>query len=234
MPTPTTPPSLSDIRWLHTDVSGWARTSTITRVHFTPSTLTLDHTHRSGQWPAVTVDGTLVEGNPWIVGYAGGAWHAATYEWLRPGQTRKNITAANIGPHTKVAPLTTWTPTDGELVGFLVSGLARSNARNVEERTGIVWVQWGTDTILAREEEPPSPVPVPVPPPEPTPPPVPPPEPVPAPVCQCRYHPTDLAEMHERLARIETALLSVALEAGKPRSIEIDAKWLGTLTGVVR
>ena len=87
-----------------------------------------------------------------------GQYYAATYEWLGRGQVCKFGHQSNtegkdgttplsavyqgnesIGAHIKTAPLDTWQPRGGEVVGFMVSGLARNNVRNEQERSNVVW-----------------------------------------------------------------------------------------------
>ena len=128
--------SLSGVRWLHTDVSDWRITSRITDVDISSSKICIEHT-KAGDWP-----GSTVEGNPWIFAKIDGRWYAATYEWLKSGQICKGITRDNIGPHTKKEPIESWKPKSGELVGFMISGLARSSDRNVKERSQVVMIRW--------------------------------------------------------------------------------------------
>lgn len=135
------PFSLDEVVWLHTDVSRWRQTSTITEVHIGDPPICIEHT-KAGRWPVKAPDGVGVEANPWVFANVGGRWYAATYEWLKPGQTCKAISAGTIGAHTKRAPLTSWRPRSGELVGFMVSALARSGQDSVAERSNIVMVRW--------------------------------------------------------------------------------------------
>ena len=80
----------------------------------------------------------------------GGTWYAATYEWLRPGQTCKSIgvpndypnTARALGPHIKRSPLSSWVPKKGETVYFFVSTFARDGRRNGNQRSNMVKVVW--------------------------------------------------------------------------------------------
>lgn len=102
----------------------------------------IDHTKR-GSWPTTHAGGTTVEGNPWIFAKVNGRWYAATYEWLRPGQKCKGISAGNIGAHIKKSPLSSWRPSSGEQVGLMVSTPARfgpQGSRN--ERSNVVLVRW--------------------------------------------------------------------------------------------
>ncbi len=155
-PSPAPPPAggvdqidLSTVTWLHTDVSGWPRTSTITNVDITDARICIDHTER-GQWPVRNINGTDLAGNPWVFVKRNGQWYAATYEWLRPGQHCKalgsnppRVTVADqMGNHIKRAPLDSWRPRSGELVGFMVSTLARDGNRTVPKRSNVVTVRW--------------------------------------------------------------------------------------------
>ena len=174
MPTPMTPPALRDITWLHANVRDWPETSRVTRIQFTKDSIVLEF-DKVKSWP--DLGGGI--GNPWIVAYVNGKWYAATYEWLRPGQTEKFVTAETIGAHTKKAPLATWKPKAGELVGFFASTFARDDRRTTNERTNIAWVKWGESQSFSApapvpDPEPPTP---PVDPPKPPPPPSPPPSP---------------------------------------------------------
>ena len=94
-------------------------------------------------WPAA--DG--VNANPWvIVKWTDGKWYAATFEWLRSGQTSKPMwvldKSTGKGDHIKKSPLNKWTPKSGERFYVMVSGLARSSVRNVQERSNPVQVVW--------------------------------------------------------------------------------------------
>ena len=141
---PGLPFSLGAVEWLHTDVSGWRATSQITEITITSDEICIYHT-KSGRWPEYTQDGVVAEGNPWVFGNVGGKWYAATYEYLKAGQTCKHIERRGewgLGAHTKRSPLESWAPRKGELVGFMVSTPARDNTRTSNERSNIVMVHW--------------------------------------------------------------------------------------------
>ena len=127
------------IHWLHTDVSGWAQTAALS-ASIGGDTINLSY-NQAKVWPAV--DG--VNANPWVfVKWTDGQWYAATWEYLRSGQTSKPkaVLSGAMGDHIKVAPLSSWRPHSGERIGLMVSGLARSNLRNVKERSNVVMVTW--------------------------------------------------------------------------------------------
>ena len=142
----------SQVRWLHTNPTNWSVTSTITDVRIRDvkaGGICVEHT-RAGRWPVVNINGTPLEGNPWVFAEIGGRWYAGTYEWNRPGQTCKLTVAGKhgtptdeLGPHIKVAPMTNWKPRSGDRVGFMVSTPARYGADGPRrERSNIVIVTW--------------------------------------------------------------------------------------------
>lgn len=127
---------LDEVVWLHENVSSWPVTGKLRSVDVSASRISLDY-EQAGKWPEM--DG--VAGNPWIFVNWNGKWHAATWEWLRPGQKVKNRRAVN-GDHIKRAPLNAWSPKSGATYYFMVSSLCRDRRRNGNERTDIVPVVW--------------------------------------------------------------------------------------------
>ena len=143
MPLPEPPPPvLSQVVWLHHDVSQWSVTATLSPVTFTSNQICLPY-DKADVWP---VDPSQVVANPWIFIYhrQEQRWYGATWEWLRPGQTCKFLHAV-AGDHIKQPPFDAasgWVPTSGEVYYFMVSGLARLSERNVMERSNLVRVVW--------------------------------------------------------------------------------------------
>ena len=131
--------ALSSVTWLNTDVSSWKQTSTLS-VSISGGTITLNY-DKANTWPSGSVDGTKVNANPWVFVKLDNKWYAATFEWLRPGQTSKPTSTVD-GSHINASPLSSWHPKSGETYGFMVSGLARSSTRNVTERTQVVMAKW--------------------------------------------------------------------------------------------
>ena len=126
------------ITWLHTNVSDWPVTASLS-ASVGGGTINMPYS-KSKTWHAV--DG--VNANPWVIVYMNGKWYAATFEYLRHGQTSKpmGVLSGAMGDHIKVSPLSGWRPHSGERFGLMVSGLARSNLRNVRERSNIAMVTW--------------------------------------------------------------------------------------------
>lgn len=136
------PPDLSTVTWLHSDVSQWPETATLSPISTSSSNICLDY-DMANVWPIYNI-GVDVVANPWIFIWQDAQWYAGTWEWLRPGQTCKAITSV-AGDHIKVAPFgenSGWVPTSGTTYYFMVSGLARFSERNVEERSNLVPFVW--------------------------------------------------------------------------------------------
>ena len=99
--------------------------------------------------PSEEVGDVIVDGNPWIIVKLDGQYYASTYEWLRPNQLCKFELIEDLqalyddvlGSHIKISPLKEWVPQGGEVIGFMVSGLARhqQTVPNVYKRTNIQW-----------------------------------------------------------------------------------------------
>lgn len=141
----TTVFDLDDVIWLHTDVSGWPEAAKLSSVSVSLGSdqICLDH-DKTDVWDSVDIgDGTLVNANPWVFAEVDGQWYAATWEWMRPSQTCKSASSV-AGDHIKKSPFDDmdWTPSSGETLYFMVSGLARFSERNHEERTNLVEVTW--------------------------------------------------------------------------------------------
>lgn len=166
--TGTAPPSedsdedndMSDFAWNKvtflrgTNVSGWRETSHIREVSVSQRGICIDHP-KNGQWtgkvainPKPGERALLLEGNHWIIVKKNERYYAATYDWIRDeGQKCKLVTGdlariyEELGKgQIRVAPLNkNWKPKGGDVVGFMASGLARSQVRNEKERSNIQW-----------------------------------------------------------------------------------------------
>jgi hypothetical protein len=140
------------IRWLHTDVSGWDVTSTVTGAHINYNELCVFHT-MAGKWPKVygifpEEPEAPMEGNLWIIARVEGHWYAATFDYLRPGGECKYDGYApgdeGPGPSTFDAdPLASWVPRSGEPVYMFVSTVARHEPLGpLNERSNYVRLTW--------------------------------------------------------------------------------------------
>jgi hypothetical protein len=149
-PPPTTPRALArpgagdelDLRqvtFLHRDISRWPVTSTITNVRITSGEICVDHTG-AGRFPTSTFGTIQVEGNVWILAQFGGRWYAATYDWLRIGQTCKTMTARELGvDQIRIAPMDASWPgprsgRDRGLHGQLAGARRRAGRRGTHQR----------------------------------------------------------------------------------------------------
>jgi hypothetical protein len=126
------------IKWLHTDVSSWPVTASLS-AKVSGGTINMPYS-KSKSWHAV---GGL-NANPWAIVNVGGQWYAGTFEYFRYGQTSKpvGVLDGSKGDHFKVSPLNKWRPSSGERFGIMISGLARSSSRNVKERSNVSMVTW--------------------------------------------------------------------------------------------
>ena len=157
-------PSL--VTWLHPDsgdptvVSRWPATSMIQSVtirDWTAGGICIEHTKRNS-WPGAPsrIGHPNLAGNPWIFAMRNGTWYAGTYEWLTPGELCKldvrecgpncghDRPSRELGPHVRVPPLDhTWVPQPGDLVGFMVSTMARHGPEGpLRQRSNIVLMRW--------------------------------------------------------------------------------------------
>jgi len=140
------------IIWLHTDVSDWDVTSTVTGAHINYTELCVYHT-MAGEWPEVLGifpedPDAPMEGNIWIIARVDGLWYAATFDYLRPGGECKyeDYSPAGEGPGPSTfgaVPLSTWAPRTGEPVYMFVSTVARHEPLGpLHERSDYVQLIW--------------------------------------------------------------------------------------------
>ncbi|RBP51611.1 hypothetical protein [Arenicella xantha] len=142
------PNDFSDVTWIDPNVSGWSQTSQIS-VNVSGSRLIINDTKRN-VWPARyhnTLRNSCCNRSLWIFIKYEGRWYATTFEYMRYGQTDKNIEAVN-GQQIKRAPFLRpgfeWKPAKGEVYGFMTSGMARFNLldNNVAERSNVALYRW--------------------------------------------------------------------------------------------
>ncbi|MCC5843645.1 MAG: hypothetical protein JJU05_05275 [Verrucomicrobia bacterium] len=136
--------SMSGVVWLDANVSGWPITTQLNaRVSGGSILLPYD---KASSWPTARTrasNGSPLVGNVWIFVNRGGTWYAATWDWMRPGQTAKSTSAVRgTGGHIRSAPLNNFTPRSGETYGFMVSTPARSAERTINQRSNVSLVVW--------------------------------------------------------------------------------------------
>ncbi|MBI4049336.1 MAG: hypothetical protein HY395_00765 [Candidatus Doudnabacteria bacterium] len=131
----------SDIIWIDRDVGGWAQTANLgVSLNLAGGQITLDSSKKN-EWPAIRPDEDEVNANAWILVWRQGKWYAGTWEYMRPGQdTKSTQNLQNLG--ALKGELSNFIAQPGETYGFMVSGLARNDLSNVEERSNIVMVLW--------------------------------------------------------------------------------------------
>jgi hypothetical protein len=140
------PAELEDVVWLHANVRDWPVTTKIVGAKVANGQIQFPY-DKANVWPVATSGtGKDTNANPWAIVQIGGTWYAATWEWLRAGQTSKPMwvldKSTGKGDHFKVSPLNNWKPKSGERFYVMVSGHARSTGRNVKERSDPVEVVW--------------------------------------------------------------------------------------------
>ena len=138
--------NLNKVTWLHTDVSSWPVTSTLS-ISIKNGTMCLNFSGTS-TWPTAKIlhtNGTRyiqVNANPWVFVSQAGKWYGGTWEWMTPNGNCKPISKIE-GGHIKQAPLTNWEPRSGDKLYFMVSSIARgANLNNYKARTNVVEVTW--------------------------------------------------------------------------------------------
>ncbi len=148
----TNPPAIdtanwSNVDWMDTNPSSWSQTSQLS-VSISGRTINVPHS-KAGAWPIATPfgDSTTAEGNAWIFVYKNGRWKAATFDFLRPGQTQKDTSNITDACGALRGELSNFRPTAGQLYGFMVSGISRSGyTNNIQERSNVVMYSWNGAT----------------------------------------------------------------------------------------
>jgi|GEM_PF-3125377 hypothetical protein len=138
------PAELSNVVWLHANVRDWPATATISGANVAGGEIRFPY-NMANIWPVATSGtGKGTNANVWAIVQISGKWYAATFEWLRKGQTSKPVGCldGSKGDHFKVAPLNTWRPKSGERFYVMVSGHARAAGRTVRERSNPVEIVW--------------------------------------------------------------------------------------------
>ena len=143
------PDDFSDVIWIDPDISGFPITSNIS-ANVNGSILAVQGTQRS-VWPRKfhsVLQNDCCNRSLWIFIKLDSQWYATTFEYMRVGQINKKAEAVR-GRQIKRAPFNRsgyeWHPADGEVYGFMTSGMARFDLvnLNVSERSNIALYRWG-------------------------------------------------------------------------------------------
>ena len=113
------------VTYLHRSIADWPVTSTLTSVTLNNG-ICFPHS-KAGQWPQSQFGEIQIEGNPWVFAQVNGRWYAATWDWLRPGQTCKGERVEDLGLHQiRIPPLDgSWVPNQNTPLCWAVSTRAR-------------------------------------------------------------------------------------------------------------
>ena len=136
------------------DVSTWPRTGTLTLVEqdgADPGLMCMSFTDPGwpdSRWPYGGEDPNFgVFANQWYFAKINGTWYGGAGEWLYRGAAtcKAGQGTFTMGPDAGFGPpFSTWAPKIGELVGYMVSSVARAGAvaRTVDQRTNVIVQPW--------------------------------------------------------------------------------------------
>ena len=154
------PDDFSDVIWIDPDISTWSQTAEIT-ADVRGSLLNITDT-KASVWPQQfhsVLQNACCNRSLWVFIKYNDQWFASTFEYMRFGQVSKSAEAVNGGQIKRAPFLQTgrlWEPAEGEVYGFMTSGMARFdlNNNNVRERSNVALYRWGvgpTDNIRFTE-----------------------------------------------------------------------------------
>lgn len=104
-------------------------------------------------WPVGGGNISCCNANGWIFIKVGERWHANTFEYYRKGQTTKSTEALTGPAHIRGANFRNFRPRNGEIYGFMMSGMVRAGLarNNVRERTEISFYKYGVGPVSKDE-----------------------------------------------------------------------------------
>jgi hypothetical protein len=144
---PEQPPTSDEFpagtRWLHTDISGWPITTTLT-ASIEGGSIHLRY-DKAGTWPVLNLragNGGPLVGNVWALIRHEGRYYAVAWDWMRQGQQSKGRSLFRGSDGHMPAPLHNFTPRSGETYHFFVSTAARGTERSTNERSNLSRVVW--------------------------------------------------------------------------------------------
>lgn len=142
------PPALDldEVVWLDEDISDWEQSVDLTEVRFRAAGQEFCFVPLEGMgFRGIAVEGVLVTANTWVFIFEDERWYAATWDWLGVDEACK-LSSSLSGDSIRREPfdaLSMWSPTPGEVIHLMVSGVVRgTDLRNQEERSNPVRVIW--------------------------------------------------------------------------------------------
>ena len=153
------PDDLSDVVFTEAgQVKSWPIGATMGNFSIANGIISMPYS-ASNSWPRISIFGTSVNANAWGIVRENGVWKAGTWEWLRVGQTNKNLSSFLRGHFRFIRDIS---PSNGDLFGFFVSGTARGGQpTNIAQRSNFVVYEWGKGVIFVEGQTPePEPEPV--------------------------------------------------------------------------
>jgi hypothetical protein len=144
------------------DVSGWPQTAVLSLVEQDgggEGPVCMSYTDPGwpdSPWPFGGPDPNFgVYANQWYFARIGGTWYGGAGEWIYRGASscKAGQGTTTIGPDSGFGqPFASWVPKVGELVGFMVSSVARNGPvrRTVDERSNVIVQPWRDTSLGSR------------------------------------------------------------------------------------
>jgi hypothetical protein len=144
------------------DVSGWPQTAVLSLVEQDgggDGAVCMSYTDPGwpdSPWPFGGPDPNFgVYANQWYFARIGGTWYGGAGEWIYRGASscKAGQGTTTIGPDAGFGqPFASWVPKVGELVGFMVSSVARNGPvrRTVDERSNVIVQPWRDTSLGSR------------------------------------------------------------------------------------
>jgi hypothetical protein len=144
------------------DVSSWPQTATLSLVEQDgggDGPVCMSYTDPGwpdSHWPFGGADPDFgVYANQWYFARINGTWYGGAGEWIYRGASscKAGQGTRTIGPDAGFGqPFSSWVPQVGELVGFMVSSVARNGPvkRTVDERSNVIVQPWRDTSLGSR------------------------------------------------------------------------------------
>jgi hypothetical protein len=144
------------------DVSNWPQTATLSLVEQDgggDGPVCMSYTDPGwpdSPWPFGGSDPNFgVYANQWYFARINGTWYGGAGEWIYRGASscKAGQGTRTIGPDAGFGPpFSSWVPQVGELVGFMVSSVARNGPvkRTVDERSNVIVQPWRDTSLGSR------------------------------------------------------------------------------------